>query len=469
MNSPAQPPEPDASESLRAVPSVDRVLRELGDTGLPRPLVVAIVRRELDTVRARAREGVQPLVDPLAAVRAAVDDLGLSRIRPVINGTGVIVHTNLGRSPLAPAAVDALARAAADYTSLEFDLATGERGGRGAYIERALATLCGAEAATVVNNCAAALVLVLRHLTSAAKPAVVISRGELVQIGGGFRVPEILQASGATLREVGTTNHTSLEDYAAAIDDAATALILKVHRSNFHMEGFVASPPTSALAALARERGVPFVEDLGSGHVAGLDAVEHIADEPTARDVLTAGADLVTFSGDKLLGGPQAGIIAGRADRVAGLKREPFFRALRCDKLVLSALQATVDLYLAGVADEIPTIAMTQIPLDALRARAGPFVAGLADSGLGVAIVDSESRIGGGSLPRSTIPSVAIALTTARGDASVLAANLRRGTPPVIGYIAGGALLIDLRTVFPRQDDTLLAAVRAAADVGGDA
>jgi len=369
MNSPAQPPEPDANAPLRTIPSVDRVLRDLGETGLPRPLVVDIVRRELDALRARARDAARPHIDPVPAIRAAVDDLRLSRIQPVINGTGVIVHTNLGRSPLAPAAVDSLTRAAGDYTSLEIDLSTGERGVRAAYVERALAVLCGAQAATVVNNCAAALVLVLRHLTSAAKPDVVISRGELVQIGGGFRVPEILQASGAALREIGTTNHTSIEDYAAAIEDR-TAMILLVHRSNFHMEGFVASPPTAALAALARERNIPFVEDLGSGHVAGLDAVEHIGDEPTPRDVLAAGADLVTFSGDKLLGGPQAGIIAGRADLVAGLKREPFFRALRCDKLVLAALQVTVDLYLTDGVGEIPTIAMTQIPLDTLRSRA---------------------------------------------------------------------------------------------------
>lgn len=469
MNSPAQPPEPDASAALRTIPSIDRVLRDLGETGLPRPLVVDIVRRELDALRARARDAGQPLIDPLPAIRAAVDDLRLSRIQRVINGTGVIVHTNLGRSPLAAAAVDALTRAAEDYTSLEFGLSTGERGGRAAYVERALAVLCGAQAATVVNNCAAALVLVLRHLTSAAKPNVVISRGELVQIGGGFRVPEILQAGGAALREVGTTNRTSLEDYAAAIDER-TAMILKVHRSNFHMEGFVASPPTSALAALARDRGVLFVEDLGSGHVAGLDAVPHIADEPTPRDVLAAGADLVTFSGDKLLGGPQAGIIAGSADRVAGLKREPFFRALRCDKLVLAALQATVDLYLAGASGEIPTIAMTQIPLDALRSRAEHLVAGLADSGLRARVIEAESRIGGGSLPRSTIPSIAIELTPARGgDASELASTIRRGTPPVIGYVANGALCIDLRTVFPRQDESLLAAIRAAANVGGGA
>jgi L-seryl-tRNA(Ser) seleniumtransferase len=452
---------------LRNLPSVDRVLRELGDTGLPRPLVVDIVRRQFDARRAAAaaRDAAEPPADPLPAIRSAVDDLRLSRIQGVINGTGVIVHTNLGRAPLAAVAVDAITRAAQDYTGLEFDLATGDRCGRAAYVERALATLCGAEAATVVNNCAAALVLALRHLTSAARPNVVISRGELVQIGGGFRVPEILEASGATLREVGTTNRTTLADYAAAVDDR-TAMILRVHRSNFHMEGFVASPSTAELSALARGRGVPFVDDLGSGYVAGLDAVEHIADEPTPRDVLAAGADLVTFSGDKLLGGPQGGIVAGRARLVAGLKREPFFRALRCDKLVLSALQATLDLHLAGEVDAIPLIAMTRASCDALRARADRVVSGLDGSAVRARAVESTSRVGGGSLPRSTIPSVAVELVPTRGDASVLTTALRRGTPPVIGHIEGGALRIDLRTVFPRQDEALLAALRAAADGG---
>jgi L-seryl-tRNA(Ser) seleniumtransferase len=434
----------------------------LGDTGLPRALVTAIIRRELATTRARLVESPdREIGDPLPAIRAAVDQLRLSRIRGVINGTGVVVHTNLGRSPLAPSAVDALSDVARGYSNLEFDLATGERGSRGQYVEQALATLCGAEAATVANNCAAALVLTLRHLVTPSRPHVVISRGELVQIGGGFRVPEILETSGAVLREVGTTNQTTVSDYAKAIDDR-TAMVLQVHRSNFYMDGFVASPTTAELAQVTRDRGVPLVHDLGSGHVAGLEGVPYIEDEPTPRDALGAGADLVVFSGDKLLGGPQAGIIAGRAGLVAGIKKQPLFRAMRCDKLVLTALQATTDLYLEGELDDLPTLAMAAIGEEALRARAERLVAGLAGTPLRASVVESEARMGGGSLPRTVIPSVAVELVPNRGGVGDLAAALRRGTPPVVAHVASGALRIDLRTVSPRQDDALLVAIRAA-------
>src|SRR4051794_30427755 len=341
--------------SLRSIPSVDRIFRELGETDLPRPAVLAVIRREL----AQARDHLsQPPpsnrepqnIDIVAAIRAALDDLRRARIQPVINGTGILIHTNFGRSPLGPAVIDSLAQIAGNYNNLEYDLTGGARSGRAAYLEHNLALLCEAEAATVVNNCAAALLLALRHFASRPpRVEVVISRGELVQIGGGFRVPEILEASGASLREVGTTNRTALDDYRRAVCPQ-TAMVLKVHRSNFYMGGFVESPPSEQLSALAREANVPFVEDLGSGATFPTESLSKdpaIAEhEPTPAEVLRQGADLVCFSGDKLLGGPQAGILAGRRDLVAALKKDPFFRALRCDKLILTALQTTVDLHL---------------------------------------------------------------------------------------------------------------------------
>lgn len=448
--------------SLRAIPSVDRILRELGDIDLPRPVILAIIRRELDSVRADASkpDGNAPdfAIDTFSRIRAAIDDLRRARIQPVINGTGIIVHTNFGRAPLGALVAQSLVEVAANYNSLEFDLITGERGGRGAYLEHNLAILCGAEAATVVNNCAAALVLALRHFAGKGpRNRVIISRGELVQIGGGFRIPEILEASGAELAEVGTTNRTTADDYRRAIDDRA-AMILRVHPSNFYMEGFVESPALPALAAVAREAGVPLVVDLGSGATFDTRSLgdEH---EPTPADTLARGADLVTFSGDKLLGGPQAGILAGSAPLVAALKKEPFFRALRCDKLILAALQATVDLLLDGRHDEIPIRRMMSIPIDQLQTRAERIVTALHGSTLRISISRGRSQVGGGSLPRTVIPTVTLDFELVSPDD--LATRLRLGTPPIIGYTAADRFKLDLRTMFPHQDEQLVAALRA--------
>ncbi len=309
--------------ALRAIPSVDRVLRELGQLDLPRPVVVALVRRELESLRSSPGPAPDRALD---RIRQAIDDAKRLRIQPVINGTGIIIHTNFGRSPLPPRAIDAVVAAGANYNNIEYDLAGGARGGRAGYLEHNLALLCESETATVVNNCAAALVLILRHFT-AIDPArsVIISRGELVQIGGGFRIPEILQASGATLREIGTTNKTTLQDYRDAIDDG-TAMILRVHRSNFFMDGFVESPSTRELAELSRESRIPLIVDLGSGAMFDTSTLGGGEREPTSAQTLQDGADVVCFSGDKLLGGPQAGIIAGRSNHVRALKKEPFFR-----------------------------------------------------------------------------------------------------------------------------------------------
>ncbi len=427
----------------RQIPSVEKLLQSLGKLDLPRPIIVGLVRRELAALRKSKR--VPPFETVAAQLRTLLDDLRLARIQPVINGTGVIIHTNLGRSPLAEQAVRSLAEIASGYSNLELDLVSGARGKRADYFEQCLALACRAERATVVNNCAAALVLILRHFTRE-KPEVLISRGELIQIGGGFRIPEILEASGARLREVGTTNRTTVNDYARAIGPE-TALILKVHRSNFFMRGFVGSPDTAALAELARKKRIPFVEDLGSGTL-----VETEPREPTPAESLRAGVNLVCFSGDKLFGGPQAGIIAGKARLVAALKREPFYRALRCDKLVLTALQATVELFLSGHESDVPVVAMLRLPNEQLRERAERIVGQLGD--LPIAIGKGTSQIGGGTLPQAAIPSVVLELP------EEFAVRLRRGTPPIVGYIERGKLKLDLRTVLPEQDAQLIAALR---------
>jgi L-seryl-tRNA(Ser) seleniumtransferase len=440
--------------SLRDIPSVDRVVRELGESGVPRPLVVAVVRRELAAMRQSGVSG-----DVMALIRSAVADLRRQRLGPVINGTGIIIHTNLGRSPMGAAVVRSIAEAASNYNNLEYDLMAGQRGGRANYLELALGTLCGAEAATVVNNCAAALVLMLRHF--AAQPPrnqVIISRGELVQIGGGFRIPEILEAAGAALREIGTTNRTTVDDYRDAVDER-TAMILRIHQSNFFMEGFVGSPTTTQIAAIAGEAGVPFAVDLGSGatfETAGVNGGQH---EPTPLETLAAGAGLVVFSGDKLFGGPQAGIIAGSTAHIAALKKEPFFRALRCDKLILAALQTTVELLLDGHKEAIPIRALMEISVEELRARGDAILAALSDLPIRFAVGEGQSQIGGGALPRSAIPSVTIDVPSPPGD---LAERLRDAAPPVIGYTAADRFKLDLRTIFPRQDGELIAALRSA-------
>lgn len=448
---------------LRAIPAVEKVLQALGDTGLPRPVTVGVVRRELAALR--EAQSVPDFDTILQRICRSLDVLRRSRIQPVINGTGIIVHTNLGRSPLGAAVIETLASIGAGYNNLEIDLVSGERGSRAAYLEHILALLCGAEAATVANNCAAALVLILRHFTAGERKEVVISRGELVQIGGGFRIPDILEASGARLREIGTTNKTALGDYARAVGPQ-TALILKVHRSNFFMGGFVESPPTEDIVALAKKKRLPVVEDLGSGAVVATENFAGVEHEPTPAETLKRGVDLVCFSGDKLLGGPQAGVIAGRAKLVAALRKEPFFRALRCDKLILSALQTVVEEHLAAVAPPkalppVPTLQMLGLSRDELRSRAEKIVAALAGLPLKAGIGEGRSQIGGGTLPRSVIASVTVDLLPANLAVAELAGRLRAAKPPVVGCVSGGRFKLDLRTVFPHQDETLVGAVRS--------
>ena len=455
------PAEP--NELMRSIPGVDRLLNLLGDEGLPRGVVLASVRETLDELRQAIRAGQTPAVgvDAVAArVREHLARTRARRIQPVINATGIIVHTNLGRSPMAEQAVEAARQAAGNYVNLELELATGKRGNRAAVLEQSLAVLCEAEAATVVNNCAATLALVIWQFVKPEHNQVILSRGEMVQIGGGFRIHELLETAGAMLREVGTTNKTDLADYEQAIGQD-TAMLLKVHRSNFFMEGFVESPDTRALAELAHRHDKVLIEDLGGGAMfptAALDG-EH---EPTPAGVLKQGADLVLFSGDKLLGGPQAGIIAGKAPLIQALKANPLFRALRCDKMCLAALEQTVSLHLAGQSDQIPVMAMIHAQPDALYDRAQRIAAQLADLPAEITAQPSTARIGGGALPRTELPSACIQIKPHTHSVDQLASTLAAQTPACIGYVEEQHLRLDVRTLLPEQDDLLIKALRQA-------
>ncbi len=448
------------SRARRQIPAVNRILDAVGHCDLPRPVIVDLVRRKLSEIR--AARSVPKFESIMALVRRSLDELRASKLQPIINGTGIVIHTNFGRAPLPRDAICPLDGIGSGYSNLEYDLAAGERGRRGSYVETALALLCEAEAATVVNNCAAALVLIVRHFTRT-KTDVVISRGELVQIGGGFRIGEIIEATGAKLREVGATNKTTVNDYARAIGPN-TAMILKVHRSNFFMSGFVESPSPEEISALAQKKRIPFIEDLGSGAVVATEELGIAEHEPTPAEALKSGVDLVCFSGDKLFGGPQAGIIAGKERLIAALKREPLFRALRCDKLSLAALQATVDLHLNQRTGEIPTLALLQISEDELRARAAAICDQLAKrcSKLQIASGRGTAKTGGGTLPKSNLPSVTIDIVTKNSLLTDFASTLRAWNPPVIGYIAGDRFKLDLRTIFPHQDGLVIQAISAA-------
>lgn len=471
-SSPRQTAAPDAG-ALRALPSVEQAVQALPAellTEMPRPLVVRVVQETIDGLRAVAlglADGEVPTgrEQVMDLIRKRVEMVSRERLRPVINATGVPLHTNLGRAPLGHA-VDALVSVASGYNSLEFCIETGERGRRGAYVERLLAVVAGAGAATLVNNCAGGLVLALRHLIRPERNEVIISRGELVEIGGSFRIPDILGASGAVLREVGTTNRTRLADYRAAISPQ-TALLLKVHQSNFAIQGFTEETGLDELALLAREHGVPLMHDLGSGAAMDTAAVPGLPHEPTPAESLAQGADLVCFSGDKLLGGPQAGVLAGAPALIRGIKRDPFFRALRCNKLVFAAMEATA----TAILDSNGSTALQRMldsPLEDLRKRASAIIdevsPGLPD-GVVLESVTLSGRMGGGTLPAATMPSHGLRLAAEPGggapDARELLRRLRITTPAVVGFIAGEAVQLDLRTVAPDQDGLLASVIRS--------
>jgi L-seryl-tRNA(Ser) seleniumtransferase len=451
---------------LAGLPRVDRVAAHAAlDTARRRlgaEVVTRLARRAIDEARVLVRGGATcPSLDEIAlrAAEMARDALA-ARARPVINATGVVLHTNLGRAPLARAAVEALAASAGRYTSIEIDLVSGRRGARAAFAEAGLAQLAGAEAALVVNNNAAATLLALSALAMGRK--VIVSRGELIEIGGGFRVPDVCARSGAELCEVGTTNRTRLADYERALAGGGVAAVLRVHPGNFRQVGFVERPDAAALAELTHAHGALLIEDLGGG--AMIDLTPHgLPGEPTVRASVAAGADVVCFSTDKVLGGPQGGALVGRHVYVEKARRDPLARALRLGRLPLVALEATVALYLEGRLPEIPALAALRLPLAEVRARAETWRAALAERGVTAAVVDLEGAVGGGALAEAPVASAGLALD---GDAEALAARLRAGDPPVVGRIHEDRLLLDARTVLPGEDEALLSAVVAALGQG---
>ena len=445
---------------LRALPSVHQLLEEPEAATLTRangrPLVRFAIQQVLDEER---RSGsVHDGRARWARVTASVEALRRQRLRPVINATGVLLHTNLGRAPLAAAAADAAARIATRYSTLEFDPATGRRGRRHDLVADALRHLTGAEAAAVVNNCAAAVLLMLTALARGRE--VIVGRGELVEIGGGFRMPEIMRLSGARLVEVGTTNRTRLEDYAEAIT-ARTAAILKVHASNFEVVGFTESVELKPLADLARARGLLLLHDLGSGSLLDTGAYGLPA-EPRLPDSLRDGVDLVAASGDKLLGGPQAGLLLGRKPVVDRVMKHPLARAVRVDKLTTAALATTLDLYLTQSIDELPVWAMIAAPPESIARRAAAWRSRLVEMGVEAELMASSSAVGGGSLPGERLPTTVLVLAARRGGAAELLKRLRQHEPPVIGRIEAERVLLDPRTVLPGEDDALLAAIARA-------
>lgn len=437
---------------LSKLPAVEKTLKALGELDLPRPIVLGYVRESIEELRNNP-ELIEEFESYIIKTRKELEDISRTKILSVLNGTGVLIHTNMGRSPLSETAADRLREIAQNYNNLELDLNTGERGQRAAYLERALAIISGSEMATAVNNCAAALVIILRHFVRGNRKKIIISRSQLVEIGGGFRIPDILLASGAELHEIGTTNKTTLQDYKNAISDQ-TAMILKVHQSNFYMGGFIENAETEELAKLAKSENIPFCEDLGSGAVMNTEEFGPVAHEPTPSEIISKGVDLLCYSGDKLLGGPQAGIIAGKKEFILGIKKEPFYRALRCDKLILSMLEDISEEHLKEN-NSVPLLKMLSTSVNELETRANIIKEALNGLPALICVGDGESRIGGGTMPKSSIPSKTIDIAPKEISLKNLASRLRKNENPVMGYITDEKFRIDLRTIFPRQDQTL--------------
>jgi L-seryl-tRNA(Ser) seleniumtransferase len=478
------------TDLYRKLPSVDELLRSAD-------LTTTISNEGQAAVTDAARSVLASLRTEIAAGRldAAAVDLALSGIpdavgrqlrrslsyalRPVINATGVILHTNLGRAPLAASALEHLRDTALGYSNLEFDIESGQRGQRDVHVDRLFRKLLNEHVGTaapgcpgeqsspvreeagistiVVNNNAAAVLLALNTLADGGE--VVVSRGELVEIGGSFRIPDVMSKSNATLREVGTTNRTRVEDYERAINEK-TRLLLRVHRSNFQITGFTEQPELAELAALARRRNLPLMEDLGSGALFDLRSVG-VSGEPGVLDSLRAGVDVVSYSGDKLLGGPQAGILSGRGDLIARMRSNSLFRALRVDKLTYAALEATLLAYVKHDYDAVPALRMMHLSQDEIGRRAEAVAALRSSSGLTVEIIDGESVIGGGAAPSAALPTRLLALTRQGLSADEISSRLRAGNPAIIARVEEGRVLLDLRTVFPEQDENVMAALRA--------
>ena len=463
----------DQSELLRQIPSVDELLVQPRLAALAqrvdRELLVEITRTVLADLRARITG--EPAVAVMSVdassleerIAAMVEHVLASSLEPVINATGVILHTNLGRAPLSAAVIEEFRRSATSYSNLEYDLAAGARGKRDVHTAQMLERLTRAEAGIVVNNCAAAVLLVLAALAKGGE--VIVSRGELIEIGDGFRIPEIMAQSGAILREVGTTNRTRIADYENAINEN-TRLLLRVHPSNFTITGFAEKPTLEELVALSQRSGLPLAEDLGSGCL--VDLSEAGITEPVVRESVETGVSVVMFSGDKLLGGPQAGIIAGKKELVGRVRKHPLFRALRVDKLTTAALAATLGAYLRGAVDEIPALRMIRMNVQEIERRAENFLRELTpELPLGeveLEIVDGVSLAGGGSTPAQSLPSKIIRIASARHSASQLEQRLRRAPAgiSVIARVEDDRLVLDLRTVFPEQEPLLVKSLAAA-------
>jgi len=455
---------------LRKLPSVDRLLNDPAlqalEDCIPQILRAEAVRQTVAELRCEVLAGTaSDLSTEAVASRAAA----LARkkagpaLRRVLNLTGTLLHTNLGRAPLAPTALDSVTAVARGYSNLEFDLESGERGHRYSHVEELLRRLSGAEAATVVNNNAGAVLLALTALAKGKEA--ILSRGEMIEIGGAFRVPEVMAAGGVILREVGTTNKTHLRDYGEAIGEE-TGLLLKVHTSNYRIVGFTASVSAAEMVGLGRERGVPVMEDLGSGMLIDLSPFG-LPREPTVAEAVAAGVDVVTFSGDKLLGGPQAGLIVGRREAVEKIRRHPMARALRSDKLTLAALEATLRLYLDPhrALAEIPVMRMLAVPAEELKKRCLRLRRSLRDAcgeRLRTSVIPETSTVGGGALPLTELPGYALAITAAGLSADALAARLRTGDPPVVGRIHEDRLLLNPRTLAREEEKDLVRAVTAA-------
>jgi L-seryl-tRNA(Ser) seleniumtransferase len=458
---------------LRRIPSVDELLMQPGMIALAkrvdRERLLEITRDVMGELRSKiaAEPHIElTALDPASLeqrISALVEEMLAHSLRPVINATGVILHTNLGRAPLITAAVEEFRRSATQYSNLEYDLESGARGKRDVHTAQLLERLTGAESAIVVNNCAAAVLLTLAALAKGGE--VVTSRGELIEIGDGFRIPEIMAESGATLREVGTTNRTRASDYESAVNPN-TRVLLRVHPSNFSITGFTEKPSLEELVQLSQRNGLPLVEDLGSGCLVDLSAAG-IA-EPVVRRSIEAGVSIVLFSGDKLLGGPQAGVIAGKNELIARIRRHPLFRALRVDKLTIAALEATLSAYLRGAVDEIPALRMIRMTIDETQRRTETFLRELTpELPLGeveIEIADGTSLAGGGSTPTQSLPSKIIRIASARHSASQLEQRLRRAPAgvSVIARVEDDRLVLDLRTVFLEQEPLLRKTLAAA-------
>ena len=440
---------------FRIIPSIDILRKRDGvralETAFGVDATVEALRSGADAVRTRVAGGedVAHAAEIIEALtRAALTGRARGSLRPLINATGVVIHTNLGRAPLGEAAIERVISLARGYSNLEYDLDTGGRGSRTVHAESLITSMTGAEAALVVNNNAAAIMLILAGL--AAGREVVISRGELVEIGGGFRIPDVMRQSGASLREVGTTNRTRITDYMASVS-AATAMFLRVHPSNFRIEGFTERPALADLVGLARQTNVAIVEDIGSGCLS-----EDLAGEPSVQASIAAGVDLVCFSGDKLLGGPQCGIIAGRTAMIDRLRTHPLMRALRADKITFAMLEATLAEYSAGrAASTIPVQRMLHLSADEIETRAQALAETLAANGWRVALVSGSSAVGGGSAPGLELPTVLLSIAREGESADATEHWLRTLDPPVIARIEHDLVVLDLRTVLPDQDDAL--------------